>query len=389
MGPSSLRKGDNGALAPSQMTTISGKKLKILVVAGARPNFMKVAPLLAAFKARDEVDPLLVHTGQHYDAKMSDNFFHDLGLPEPDMYLDAGSGSHAEQTARVLVSFEKACLQWSPDLVVVVGDVNSTMACAISAKKLGIKVAHVEAGLRSRDMAMPEEINRLCTDVISDYLFTTEPSANRNLAAEGFAPERIFFVGNTMIDTLKKNLGRALDLPLPAGVEGGKYAVLTLHRPSNVDTVEALSRIFSAVNSIAERIPIVFPAHPRTAGKLSAIDVHPNVHVTEPLGYLAFLGLMARSRMVLTDSGGIQEETTVLGVPCLTMRENTERPITCEVGTNLLVGTDPEHILRKALAVLDGPPAKREIPEKWDGKAGERIVDVLIAQLSADRDRTA
>jgi len=364
-----------------------GKALKVLVVAGARPNFMKVASLLAAFEARkaqgEDVEAFLVHTGQHYDARMSDNFFRDLGLPEPDIYLGAGSGSHAEQTARVMVAFEKACIECSPDLVVVVGDVNSTMACAISAKKLGIRVAHVEAGLRSRDMAMPEEINRLCTDVISDYLFTTEPSANRNLVAEGIQPERIFFSGNTMIDTLRKHLGRALDLPLPKGYETGGYAVLTLHRPSNVDAAEPLSRVFSALNAIAERIPIVFPAHPRTAGKLSAIQVHPNIHVIEPLGYLAFVSLMARCRMVLTDSGGIQEETTVLGVPCLTMRLTTERPITCEVGTNLLVGTDPEDIRRTALSILDSPPVRRAIPEKWDGHAGERIADALIAQLRA------
>ncbi len=364
------------------MTITPRKRLKVLVVAGARPNFMKVAPLLAAFETRrahgEDVQALLVHTGQHYDAKMSDNFFRDLGLPEPDICLDAGSGSHAEQTARVMVSFEKACIQHCPDLVVVVGDVNSTLACAISARKLGIRVAHVEAGLRSWDRAMPEEINRLCTDVISDYLFTTEPSANRNLLAEGIPPDRIFFSGNTMIDTLNKHLAQALDLPLPAGIEAGGYAVLTLHRPSNVDTLDALSRVFAAVNSIAGRIPIVFPAHPRTAGKLSAVEVHRNILVTEPLGYLAFVGLMARSRMVLTDSGGIQEETTALGIPCLTMRLNTERPITCDVGTNLLVGTDPEDIRRAAFSILDGPPVRRAIPEKWDGHAGERIADVLI-----------
>jgi UDP-N-acetylglucosamine 2-epimerase (non-hydrolysing) len=366
------------------MTITPRKRLKVLVVAGARPNFMKVAPLLAAFETRrahgEDVQALLVHTGQHYDAKMSDNFFRDLGLPEPDICLDAGSGSHAEQTARVMVSFEKACIQHCPDLVVVVGDVNSTLACAISARKLGIQVAHVEAGLRSWDRAMPEEINRLCTDVISDYLFTTEPSANRNLLAEGIPPDRIFFSGNTMIDTLNKHLAQALDLPLPAGIEAGGYAVLTLHRPSNVDTLDALSRVFAAVNSIAGRIPIVFPAHPRTAGKLSAVEVHRNILVTAPLGYLAFVGLMARSRMVLTDSGGIQEETTVLGVPCLTMRLNTERPITCDVGTNLLVGTDPEDIRRAAFSILDDPPVRRAIPEKWDGHAGERIADVLIEE---------
>jgi UDP-N-acetylglucosamine 2-epimerase (non-hydrolysing) len=359
----------------------------VLIVAGARPNFMKVAPLLTAFQSRkahgEDLETLLVHTGQHYDARMSDSFFRDLGLPEPDLYLDAGSGSHAEQTARVMVAFEKACVECSPDLVVVVGDVNSTMACAISAKKLGIRVAHVEAGLRSRDMTMPEEINRLCTDVVSDFLFTTEPSANRNLAAEGVPPEKIFFAGNTMIDTLNKHLERALDLPLPDGIEPGDFAILTLHRPSNVDAVESLNRVFSALNAIAERIRIVFPAHPRTAGKLKAIQIHQNIRVIEPLGYLAFVGLMARSRMVLTDSGGIQEETTVLGIPCLTMRLNTERPITCEIGTNVLIGTDPETIRQTALSILDSPPARRAIPEKWDGHAGERIADTLIAQLRA------
>ena len=374
------------------------KTLKILLVAGARPNFMKVAPLLAAFEARrvqgENLAILLVHTGQHYDAKMSDSFFRDLDIRQPDIHLDAGSGSHAEQTARVMIAFEKACIEHQPDLVVVVGDVNSTMACAISARKLGIRVAHVEAGLRSRDMAMPEEINRLCTDVISNYLFTTEPSANDNLAAEGIPQERIFFAGNTMIDTLKKNLARALDLPLPEDVKAGSFAVLTLHRPSNVDAVESLESVFSALNAIAERIPILFPAHPRTAGKLQAIRLHPNIRVIEPLGYLAFLGLMARCRMVLTDSGGIQEETTVLGIPCLTMRLNTERPITCEVGTNILVGTDPDNIRRAALSILDNPAVPGKIPEKWDGHAGERIADSLIAQLRAetkeslpDRDR--
>ena len=374
-------------IQPRASESYPRRKLKVLIVAGARPNFMKVAPLLTAFQSRkahgEDLETLLVHTGQHYDARMSDSFFRDLGLPEPDLYLDAGSGSHAEQTARVMVAFEKACVECSPDLVVVVGDVNSTMACAISAKKLGIRVAHVEAGLRSRDMTMPEEINRLCTDVVSDFLFTTEPSANRNLAAEGVPPEKIFFAGNTMIDTLNKHLERALDLPLPDGIEPGDFAILTLHRPSNVDAVESLNRVFSALNAIAERIRIVFPAHPRTAGKLKAIQIHQNIRVIEPLGYLAFVGLMARSRMVLTDSGGIQEETTVLGIPCLTMRLNTERPITCEIGTNVLIGTDPETIRQTALSILDSPPARRAIPEKWDGHAGERIADTLIAQLRA------
>jgi len=359
--------------------------VKVFLVAGARPNFMKVAPLMESFRARrdrfPELQPLLVHTGQHYDALMSDEFFRDLGMPTPDIHLGAGSGSHAEQTARVMVAFEKICLEHRPALVVVVGDVNSTMACAISAKKLGIAVAHVEAGLRSRDMSMPEEINRLCTDVISDFLFTTDSLADQNLLAEGCPPERIHFVGNTMIDSLQKHLNRALNTPLPFGLEAGAYALLTLHRPSNVDDPVALQRLFDAINEIAERIPILFPAHPRTAQRLAAIHLHDRVSVIEPLGYLAFLGLMARARMVLTDSGGIQEETTVLHVPCLTLRENTERPITCELGTNILAGTDPTDILRHAMRVLNAPAPTNRIPEKWDGQAGGRIADVLLAWL--------
>ena len=363
--------------------------MKIFLVAGARPNFMKVAPLMEAFHARrdqfPELEPLLVHTGQHYDALMSDEFFRDLGMPTPDIHLGAGSGSHAEQTARVMVPFEKICLEHKPALVVVVGDVNSTMACAISAKKLGIPVAHVEAGLRSRDMSMPEEINRLCTDVISDFLFTTDRLAGQNLMAEGCPQERIHFVGNTMIDSLQKHLRLALAMPLPPGLEAGTYALLTLHRPSNVDDAAALQRLFEAINAIAEDIPILFPAHPRTAQRLAGIHLHDRVRVIEPLGYVAFLGLMARARMVLTDSGGIQEETTVLHVPCLTLRQNTERPITCEMGTNILVGTEPADILRHAMRVLNAPPSETHVPEKWDGHAGGRIADVLLAWLLSNR----
>jgi UDP-N-acetylglucosamine 2-epimerase (non-hydrolysing) len=359
--------------------------VKVFLVAGARPNFMKVAPLMESFRARrdrfPELQPLLVHTGQHYDALMSDEFFRDLGMPTPDIHLGAGSGSHAEQTARVMVAFEKICLEHRPALVVVVGDVNSTMACAISAKKLGIPVAHVEAGLRSRDMSMPEEINRLCTDVISDFLFTTDLMAGENLLAEGCPPQRIHFVGNTMIDSLQKHLSRALSMPLPPGLDAGGYALLTLHRPSNVDDPATLQRLFDAINAIAEHIPIVFPAHPRTAQRLAGIHLHQRVRLIAPLGYLAFLGLMARARMVLTDSGGIQEETTVLHVPCLTLRENTERPITCEMGTNILAGTDPTDILRHAMRVLNAPPPDNRVPEKWDGHAGGRIAEVLLSWL--------
>src|SRR5215472_4634314 len=363
--------------------------MRVFLVAGARPNFMKVAPVLEALHARrssfPELQPLLIHTGQHYDPQMSDDFFRDLGLPMPDIYLGAGSGSHAEQTARVMVAFEKVCLEHKPLLVVVVGDVNSTLACAISAKKLGIPVAHVEAGLRSRDMSMPEEINRLCTDVISDFLFTTDELAGANLIAEGCAPERIYFVGNTMIDSLTKHLSRALAAPLPYDLEAGSYALLTLHRPSNVDEPIALQGLFDAINAIADYIPVIFPAHPRTAQHLGAIQLHDGVRVIEPLAYLSFLGLMARARMVMTDSGGIQEETTVLHVPCLTLRRNTERPITCDQGTNFVVGTDPTAILQSARRVLDSPPPKSRIPETWDGRAGERIADILLTWLSRHR----
>jgi UDP-N-acetylglucosamine 2-epimerase (non-hydrolysing) len=260
----------------------------------------------------------------------------------------------------------------------VVGDVNSTMACAITAKKLGIRVAHVEAGLRSRDMSMPEEINRICTDAISDLLFTTDRGAGENLLREGVSPEKIKFVGNTMIDTLLRHIGLARELPLPAGLAGQRYAVLTLHRPANVDCEDTLAGIMEAIGGIADRIPIVFPVHPRTAGKLNGSSRHPNLRVVEPMSYFAFLGLVAHSRMVLTDSGGIQEETTVLGIPCITLRENTERPITCEMGTNTLVGRDPARIGAAAAAVLEAPPPSPRQPELWDGRAADRIVELLL-----------
>ena len=353
-----------------------------MLIAGARPNFMKIAPILEAFRARGHHDVLLVHTGQHYDAKMSDDFFTDLQIPKPDINLGVGSGSHAQQTARIMVEFESVCIQHQPDWVIVVGDVNSTIACALTARKLGIRVAHVEAGLRSRDMSMPEEINRLCTDAISDLLFTTDSGANRNLLSEGVPPARIAFVGNTMIDTLLRHIGTARQLPLATGMTERGYAVLTLHRPGNVDCPEALESIMGAVRQIADRIPIVFPVHPRTAQKLKGCTNHPNLHLVEPLSDLPFLGLVANSRMVLTDSGGIQEETTVLGIPCITMRPNTERPITCEMGANTLVGSDPRRIWAAAQAVLQSPPPTPCSPEKWDGCAAQRIVGVLLDEHS-------
>jgi UDP-N-acetylglucosamine 2-epimerase (non-hydrolysing) len=364
--------------------------MKFLLVAGARPNFMKIAPILEAFRLRQTTRPdlqvQLVHTGQHYDSKMSDSFFEDLGIPDPDINLGVGSGSHAQQTARVMIAFEEVCVKEQPDWVLVVGDVNSTMACTITAKKLGIRVAHVEAGLRSFDMSMPEEINRLCTDVLADLLFTTDPIADRNLRREGVAEEKICFTGNTMIDTLLRHRDRARSMPLPAGLVDGEFAVLTLHRPGNVDSCQTLTTIFGAIGEIARHIPVVFPAHPRTIARLKefglfdALRDQQSIRMVEPLSYLPFVGLVMHSRMVLTDSGGIQEETTVLGIPCITMRPNTERPITCELGSNILVGTDPERIKSAAFSVLNGSVRKSVIPEKWDGQAASRIVDILLQQ---------
>lgn len=356
--------------------------MRVIVVAGARPNFMKVAPILHAFQrlSRPDLEVLLVHTGQHYSPAMSDNFFRDLGIPDPDINLNVGSGSHAEQTGRVMIAFETVCLERRPDWVIVVGDVNSTMACAITAKKLGVAVAHVEAGLRSRDMTMPEEINRLCTDAISDLLFTTDEIASENLRNEGVADGKIRFVGNTMIDTLLRHVDAARARPLPDGLASGQYAVLTLHRPANVDDREGLAAILDAVRDVSRRIPVVFPAHPRTVKNMAEFGISltgTDIRVVEPVSYLPFLGLVAHSRMVLTDSGGIQEETTMLGVPCLTLRANTERPITCERGSNILVGTDPAAIRAAAFAVLDGNAKPAAVPEKWDGRAAERIVAAL------------
>jgi UDP-N-acetylglucosamine 2-epimerase (non-hydrolysing) len=373
-------------------------KLKILNIVGARPNFMKIAPLVRAMNAQPRIEHLLVHTGQHYDEKMSKSFFEDLDLPEPDINLGVGSGSHAEQTARIMVASEKIFMQEEPDLVIVVGDVNSTMACAITAKKLNIKVAHVEAGLRSHDMTMPEEINRLCTDVLSDYLFTTDDFANQNLFSEGVSQEKVFFVGNVMIDTLMTHLDKAkrLDVWRRFGVMKGNYVALTIHRPANVDERVVFSRILKALQKIAETLPIIFPIHPRTDRMLHSFGLQDQVRslaecpgnitsgiwTCEPLGYLDFLSLYMNARLVLTDSGGLQEETSVLGIPCLTMRPNTERPITVTLGTNEVVGNDPDIILKSANDVLQGNYRKGRIPPKWDGKAGKRIVDILAREFS-------
>ena len=362
--------------------------IKVINVVGARPNFMKVAPVVEAMGRRGrEFAPLVVHTGQHYDARMSGDFFRDLGMPEPDVYLGVGSASHARQTAAVMEAFEPVVLEEKPDWVVVVGDVNSTLACALVCSKLNVKVAHVEAGLRSRDRTMPEEINRVLTDQISDLLLTPSADADRNLLAEGIPKERIRLVGNVMIDSLLKQLERAERSTVreDLGVAGRDYAVVTLHRPSNVDDEGVLRRIVSALERIGERVPVVFPAHPRTLKNLSAFGLDerlahsPSIRLVEPLGYLDFLRLYSGAALVLTDSGGVQEETTALGVPCLTLRENTERPVTVELGTNQIVGTDEERIVSAAARALEarrtGEPPR--VPPLWDGHTADRILDAI------------
>jgi len=365
--------------------------LKIINVAGARPNFMKVAPIVAAMKLRHaEFQPVLVHTGQHYDAMMSDAFFRDLDIPEPNVYLGVGSGTHAAQTAAIMQAFETVIVKERPDWVIVVGDVNSTIACALVGAKLGVKVAHVEAGLRSRDRTMPEEINRVLTDQIADLLLTPSLDANENLRAEGIPKERIRFVGNIMIDSLLVNLDRAKGSTMRAdlNLEHKNYAVLTLHRPSNVDEGISFERILSALEEIARRVPIVFPAHPRTRKMIDELGLAERIEriegllVVDPVGYLDFLQLLSNSCLVLTDSGGIQEETTVLGIPCVTLRENTERPITVEIGTNTIAGTDRAKIVDAAIRALDNPPNRSSlrIPPLWDGRTADRILDALAGK---------
>ena len=363
--------------------------MHILHVVGARPNFMKVAPILAALRARGGVRQTLVHTGQHYDVKMSDVFFQDLGMPAPDVHLGAGSGSHAQQTAKVMLAIEPVLERERPDVVVVAGDVNSTLAVALVARKLGLGVAHVEAGLRSRDWSMPEEINRVLTDRLATLLFTPSRDGDRNLLAEGIDPAAIHFVGNVMIDSLRAALPRARERGAlgQRGLSPKGYALATLHRPSNVDDPEALGRVLAALAAVAQRLPVLFPVHPRTQARIAAgpalqaqVQEAKGLLLCDPLGYLDFLALMDGARLVLTDSGGIQEETTALGVPCLTLRENTERPVTIEVGTNRLVGGDPARIVPAAIEILDGPQEAGGIPELWDGHAAGRIADVLLRQ---------
>jgi len=361
--------------------------VRIVAVAGARPNFMKIAPLLRELRNRAGFQVRLVHTGQHYDPAMSGNFFEDLGIPAPDFHLGVGSASHAEQTAEVLRRIEPVPLQEEPHLVIVVGDLNSTLAASLAAAKLCIPVAHVEAGLRSFDRTMPEEINRLVTDALSDFLFTTEPAAEENLRREGVPGSKIHFVGNVMIDTLLGNLERSrkLDVLERLGLRRRGYAVLTLHRPSNVDQPERLQALFSLLEGIHAEIPVVFPVHPRTAAAIARTlgGEGPRLLTTEPLGYLEFLRLMADSRFVLTDSGGIQEETTVLGIPCLTLRDNTERPVTVTHGTNTIVGSGPREIWAEVRKILDGSGKRGQVPDRWDGEAARRIVDVLESHFTS------
>ncbi len=360
---------------------------KIVNVCGARPNFMKIAPLMRAYREYPAIQPLLVHTGQHYDANMSDLFFKQLQIPEPDLNLEVGSGSHARQTADVMTRFEPLLLEHKPDWIVVVGDVNSTIACALVATKLGVRVAHVEAGLRSFDRGMPEEINRLLTDAISDLLFVSEPSGVENLRNEGVAPEKVHFVGNVMIDTLRANLDAAERSPIleTLGVSPGGYAVVTLHRPSNVDDPATFGRIVDAFEVIQRDLPIIFPMHPRTLNNLGKLgftrrfEKLSRLRIIEPLGYLDFLKLTGRAACVLTDSGGIQEETTILGVRCLTLRENTERPVTITHGTNELVGTRTEKILAAYQRARAQRPGAAPVPEKWDGQAAARIAKILAS----------
>lgn len=361
--------------------------LKVLNIVGARPNFIKIAPIMAEFARRDEIVPTLLHTGQHYDQRMSDLFFRELGIPQPDINLGIGSGTHAQQTAQIMTAFEPIVLDLKPDVVLVVGDINSTIACGLVAVKLGVKLAHVEAGLRSFDRTMPEEINRLATDAISDLLFCTEQSGVDHLRKEGVPDGKIHLVGNVMIDTLLNNrekaeLSRVME---ELHLNDRAYALLTLHRPSNVDNPRVFGRLLDALEVVQRQLPVIFPIHPRTRkilsdGPLGArVAAMRNLRMIDPAGYLDFMKLMAHAKLVLTDSGGIQEETTILQTPCLTLRENTERPVTIECGSNRLVGTQPENIVRAFDEIMSGQAPAPKTPPLWDGRAAERIAEVLLS----------
>jgi UDP-N-acetylglucosamine 2-epimerase (non-hydrolysing) len=375
-----------------------GEILKIVLVAGARPNFMKIAPILREIeKYLQELEGILVHTGQHYDHNMSDTFFKSLGIKEPDYNLEVGSGSHAFQTAEIMVRFEEVCVKENPDLVLVVGDVNSTIAAGLVAKKLHVSLAHVEAGLRSRDWTMPEEINRIATDAITDMFFTTEKEGTQNLLAEGHPAEQVHFVGHVMIDNLFYQMQR-YDGKAPSEFIATirkrlpeKYICMTMHRPSNVDNKEILSGIIDALKEVSQNVPIIFPCHPRTKKQIEHFGFQDNfkpltlnlqtidngIYLTEPLGYDDFLYLWKDASLVITDSGGVQEETTALKIPCITIRENTERPITVEVGSNVVVGTDPDKIIKFGKEALNNEWKESKIPDLWDGRASERIVKII------------
>jgi UDP-N-acetylglucosamine 2-epimerase (non-hydrolysing) len=361
----------------------------IHLVAGARPNFMKIAPIVRALQLDGRLSFKIIHTGQHYDREMNDIFFEELGIPKPDAFLGAGSGTHAQQTAKIMVEYEALCTQDKPACAVVVGDVNSTLACSIVAKKAYIPVAHVEAGLRSGDMTMPEEINRLVTDAIADWFFVSEPSGVEHLLHEGKPVAAIFHVGQVMVDTLLYQAQKLDGMESSSFETSGfktrypRYGVVTLHRPSNVDTENGLERVGYALRSIGKELPLIFPVHPRTRDNLRRFGVKlgPNVQVVGPRGYMEFLNLWKDAVLVLTDSGGMQEETTALGVPCITLRENTERPLTVDEGTNVVVGTDPERVIAEARKVLAGKGKVGRRPELWDGKAAERIVAELVRLL--------
>ena len=362
--------------------------LKIHLIAAARPNFMKIAPLYHALTGTDWCEPIIVHTGQHYDANMSDAFFRDLRMPTPHVHLGVGSGSHAEQTGSVMIAYEKIASQEMPDWIIVVGDVNSTVACAMVGTKMWIPVVHLEAGLRSGDRSMPEEINRLATDAISDVLWTPSPDANENLSAEGIGAERVDFVGNIMIDSyeLMRESIAADGTRRSLGLERSDYCVVTLHRPSNVDRRENLALLIDQLKIVAQHIQIVFVAHPRTRRRMAEFDVlariaqSPGIRMTEPLGYLQFMNLVSGARACITDSGGVQEETTYLGIPCLTLRKNTERPITVSIGTNCLVG--PGDMMAKIDMILRGNWPVGQIPELWDGRAASRCVEALARRAN-------
>ncbi|MBT5956628.1 MAG: UDP-N-acetylglucosamine 2-epimerase (non-hydrolyzing) [Candidatus Marinimicrobia bacterium] len=359
--------------------------MKIDLIAGARPNFMKISPIIDAIKVSqskgENIEYRLVHTGQHYDKNMSGSFFEQLGIPLPDINLEAGGGTQAEQTAKIMIGYETLLLKETTDFCLVVGDVTSTMACSIVAKKLNIKVIHVEGGIRSWDLTMPEEINRMVTDSITDYFFTTSETANHNLEKNGIPADNIFYVGNTMIDTLLKNRPNFKKPPIwnEIGLKEKSYIVMTLHRPANVDEENNLKEIMDEIVAHSQGIPIIFPVHPRTAKQLESLGIsYPNLYTIEPLGYLEFNYLVERAKVVITDSGGITEETTVMDIPCMTLRDNTERPETIELGTNELLGVNPKAIAPAMATLSSGNWKSGSIPHLWDGKTAERIVDHLL-----------